>query len=344
MQIASIGPAGIAAPRTRASGPAHAPAPAPARAAAAGAVDAVVPAADAAKRGGLRIGDDGLNRRLAGAQATLRFLDELDGGLRRFAARVDEALADGADDPGRAEESRLQLDAIWRRRRAASGGSLGPRLDYTAAPAQQRFTLPGADLRALRTGAAETLQFSLAGTPRQPLPVVVEPGLAPEALVRRFDHAFAASGIRVAHDGDALVFSVSEAQWPAVRDSLAVRGGGIRFPTGQFHRVHPAAEPDALPLDGWSVENASASRRTRQQVRGALELVQRARSEAGRALADAGRELERQGAAGDGAWAASFALRFEQWGSDPGFRSFRSVAGGLSGVQRDRVTSLLAAH
>lgn len=299
--------------------------------------------ARAPPRGGLRAWNTQLNRQSAAAQQALGFLDEMASQLQGLKGDLSPKLA--ARDPGVSDQlgSKLEhFNRIWRGRQAASGGSLDGRLAYSPGePAAQRFTVRGLDLRSLRSGEREMLSFAV--PVGQPPPMVVEPGLSDEALVRRLDQSLAAADIRVARgEQDALVFSTPESAWPALRDSLAVKGGGIRFPTGQFNRVRTDPEPDLLQPQSWRVDGSPALRQTLQQVLQALDAVREARTAVSSALADADRWLDAVRSPDDALWAGSLAARFEALARQSDYHAYSSIGAALIGVRRERVLALLA--
>ena len=308
--------------------------------------DAAAPAAvegGLLPRGGLRAWNPQLNQQFAGAQQALGFLDEVAGQLQALEGALSRQLL--VRDPVASPQLAGQVEQVvhtWRGRPASAGGRLDSQLRYSASePARQRFTVRGLDLQRLREGERETLSFTVSGGDRQPATVSVDAQLPDRQLLQRFDHALAASGIRVARGAGDLVFETPESAWPAVRDSLAIKGDGIRFPTGQFHRVRADAEPEALQPQGWQVGDGTAMRRTLQEVVRALGKVRDARERVGASLAEAGRQLDGARPADDAAWAGNFAARFQALLGQPGYDSHSSVAAAVSGVRRDRVQALL---
>lgn len=307
-------------------------------------VDAADPIA--VPRGGLRAWNVEINQQVAGAQQALGFLDDLAGQVREVMAGLGSHLL-AREPAGSAQLSERieRVDSTWRGRHAASGGTLDSRLGFKMGePAVQRFTVRGLDLRTLRSAERETLSFWVgAGRPR-PDPVQLEPGLSDEELVHRLDQSLSAAGIRVAADhGDALVFTMPESAWLAVRESLAIKGGGIRFPTGQFNRVRTDEQPQALEPGTWKADDPSTLRQTLDQVLNALDIVRHARDGVERALAEAGRQLDRARPAEDPAWAKAVTANFKASLADaPAYEVFGTITGALHGMRRERVLSLLA--
>lgn len=325
--------------------------PAPATAAAGGAARPAAAANPAVReagaaslpgRAGLRPVDPGLNGKVAGAQRTLDFLEQADRRLQGLKLAFGGTLADGADEAATAA-LRTQVErfaAFWRQRGSATGGALDGRLNYgEPGAATQRFRIRGLDFGSLGSGERETLSLSLGA--RGTATLVVEPGLGERAVLARLDQALAPLGLRAQRDAAGqLAFAVAEGDWPAVRDALAIKGEGQRFPTGQFHRMRAEAEADAIQPQHWQVEDVAARRQTLREVSGALDLVRRARAGVGQSAAALAAELETTVPAA-GAGVAAFAARFAAAGSQPGFDAFAAVAPALAGVSRQRVEALL---
>lgn len=296
-----------------------------------------------------------LQRRLADAQQAQDYLDQTAQQLQDLKAALSAKLA-GLQTQDSQLQAKLQAATQqWRQRQSASAGSLDPQLRFSSpATASQRFSVRGLDVASLQSGAAETLAISVGGGAQNLASVRIDPSLSADALVQRFDQALAPAGVRVASDDSgALIFSVAEPAWPALRDNLAVKGGGIRFPAGQLNRVKTDAEPAAIQPETWrvtgsagaggaEVSDAAALRRALQQVMQALDHVKQARASVNRALLQAGQQVESAQQAADPAEVAALAQDFQSTASRPGYASFSSVASALIGVSRSRVQSLLA--
>jgi hypothetical protein len=142
-----------------------------------------------------------------------------------------------------------------------------------------------------------------------------------------------------------------------MRDSLSVKGDGIRFPTGQLTRVKADPEPAALQPEAWQkaiggqagdagatdrAANAAALRRALQQVQQSLDRVKQARVVVQRALADAASKIDQARPRDDLAKASALAANFHDVASRQGYAAFSSVSSALVGISRSRVLSLLA--
>jgi hypothetical protein len=193
--------------------------------------------------------------------------------------------------------------------------------------------------------------------------MTVASGLSKSAVVRRLDQALAPTGIRAIRDrkGD-LVFSVDESSWPAVRDTLAIKGEGRRFPTGQFNHVRAVAETPAARPESWSASDAQSLQRTLQEVRRTRDGVSQARQVVSQALAEAAKRLpshteatpdsgQGAGAANpatgapatdDARWSSEFTDTFAAIAEHADYPMFAALAPALTGVNRQRVEALLS--
>ncbi|RZI45020.1 hypothetical protein EGT07_01875 [Herbaspirillum sp. HC18] len=263
--------------------------------------------------------------------------------MERLKTDISAKIAGRQVNEGQLAGRLRQFADTWRQRQAASGGSLDAQLRYSSpAPASQGFSIRGLNMRTLRAGDSETLTFSVSGTGQAPRSVNIDPSLPEDALIQRFEQALAPVNIGVAKgDGGALVFNVPESSWPATRDTIAIRGDGIRFPTGQFNRVKAEAVSPALEPEAWQAQDITALRQTLQQVIQALDRIRQSQEVVNRALAEASSRVDQarpvENAAGAAALAQGFAAAIEQ----PGYQIFTSTLAALLGISRERVLSLL---
>jgi prefoldin subunit 5 len=291
----------------------------------------------------LRNWDGKLNADLSNAQRTLEFLDQSAARLQGLKLELSAKLTGRLQQTGSLQHKVRQFDGHWQQRLAATGGSLDSQLAYDGAAApSQRFTVRGLTLQILQSGAKETLTFSLgAGQPLRS--VIVEPGLSEEAIVQRFDNALAPAQIRVAKgDGGALVFSVAESAWSAVRDTLAIKGDGMRFPTGQFNRARTVAEPPALQPETWQISDLESLRKTLQQVVQALAHVHQAREAVNRALDEAVSRAHAAQSEESAAVVTKLTQDFLGISARSEYQIFSSVVAAVVGISRSRVLALLA--
>lgn len=295
-------------------------------------------------RRGLSNLDPQLNQQLANAQQALDFLDQASSKLLALKSDLSAKLATRQPIDSRLGENLRQFSQLWQGRKTASGGSLDSQLTYSeAVQPRQRFKIRGLNMRSLQSVDKETLSFSVSGLGQRLLPVSIEPGLSQSEIVRKFNQALAPAGIRAALDEQGeLSFSVPESSWLEVRDSLAVKGAGIRFPSGQLNRVRIDAEPEVIRPDTWRADDAAAMRRTLQDVISALDFIRQARNVVSRTLAEVHNNLEQSSTSNDLSWAQSFATDFEAITHEPGYRIFSVIAPALDSVSRNRVLSLLS--
>jgi hypothetical protein len=173
--------------------------------------------------------------------------------------------------------------------------------------------------------------------------VQLEPDLSDDEIVRRFAQALAPAGVGVsAGDEGTLVFSAAESAWPALRDGLSIRGGGIRFAAGQGMRVRTDAEPPAVQPESWQAGDAEQLRHTLQQVVQAHERVRASRESVSRALAAMSAGVHDPPVMADPASAPVLVEAFVAAIGQSGYASFSPVTAASSGISRDRVLSLLA--
>lgn len=315
-------------------------------------------------RAGLRALDPQLNQRVSGAQQTLEYLDQLAAELQTVRTELRKQLSTpshpltSGDSP--LEVSIRRVAEHWDRRMAATQGTLDARLQWHAqGQARRTFSIRGLELASLRSGGPEVLSFALGGRGlRAASSVAIEPGLPEHVIVQRFDRALAPAGIRASRGEDGeLRFSVPEAAWPEVRDALAVRGEGQRFPTGRFSQVRIVPEPEAIRPREWKVDNAVALRATRESVFIAEGLVRQARNTVNQAFTETALQLRSieasladetaNGASRAGRtpvtpeWCAQFARSFAAVASGKDFQTLAAVLPAVSGIHRDRVAVLL---
>jgi hypothetical protein len=123
------------------------------------------------------------------------------------------------------------------------------------------------------------LVFSVGGASAGQLSVTLDGGLSRQEIAQRFDRALAPLKVRAQLDDRGQpVFSTDEANWPAVKDSIAISGPG---------RV--ATQEEAPPLDPQAVDtdNVEALRQRLREVVQALARVRRSQDEASAALSAA---------------------------------------------------------
>lgn len=297
------------------------------------------------------------NRQVSGAQQALSYLGQVATQLQGLKTAISTRLAEPQDVQGASDSTasdtpasdaltrRLQqFDALLQQRPATSG--LNGQLTYSPDGAsRQRFKVRGLDAKTLGSGERETLSFATGHSRARIVSLTLEAGQGTATNVRRLDQTLAPADIRIAQDANGEVtLSTPEAQWPSVRDALAVKGGGIRYASSQFHRVKTEAEPDAIRPQDWQTGDTTALRQTLQQVLQALDKVRQAQGTVEHALAEAGQRLEAHAPAdaAEGNWAVSFTESFDALAQQRDYPMLSAVAPSLLGVSRYRVLALLA--
>lgn len=301
--------------------------------------------------------DPALNQQIAGAQQALEFLDQLGTQLQSLRGELSRRLAPTYDTHGNPVAStsaaadtatldaKIQtFDESLQRLSAATGGTLDCQLGYSACgDSRQRFTVRGLEMSSLRANASsETLNFSVGGQGHATASsVTIEPGLSNAALVHRFDRALARSGVRATVDAQGeLDFSVKQADWPNVREAIAVQGEGRRFPTGQFNQVRTVPATPALRPNEWSTQDLAALRNTRQEVFKAQGMVRQARLVVSQALAETGSRLAKP--AVDAVWSSEFTQGFAALAKRSDYLALSAMTPALMGISRERVMTLLS--
>jgi hypothetical protein len=331
IRSASPAPAGASGVRSEAAAPGALPATGGRRGA-----DAPAPGA-ARGAAPLRRGVSGWDSRLqddvARAQQALDYLDRVAGQLEALKGQLAGRLS-GARGDARQLEARLrELAASLAARARGAGGGVDARLDFTGHAATQRFRIRALDLDTLQAEGPQVLVFSVGGAGAGQLSVTLDGGLSRQEIAQRFDRALAPLKVRAQlDDRGQLVFSTDEANWPAVKDSIAISGRG---------RV--ATQEEAPPLDPQAVDtgNVEALRQGLREVVQALARVRRSQDAASTALSAATARAAQAGAATGAADAAELAQDFAGTAASPGYDSLLAITSALVGVSRERVLALL---
>ncbi|MTW12018.1 hypothetical protein GM658_15540 [Pseudoduganella eburnea] len=294
----------------------------------------------------LRRGLSNLNAPLqsdvSGAQQAIDFLEQSAAQLRALKTDIAAKLATRQMRDGQVEQRVRQFTETWRSRSQASGGTLDAQLNYSNDPSTQRFSVRGMTLANLRNGARETLAISVGGGTAGLRSVHLAPGLSDGEIISRFDQAMAPAGVRVSVNKDGeLVFSTPENAWPAVRDSLAVQGSGIRFPAGQLNRVRAEAEAPVVMPENWGTSDIDSMRATLQQVTQALSQVEAALAKVRQEYVATTQRMQSSLPEIEVAGMGQMADVFRNIANEPGYAALVSLTSALVGINRDRVVSLL---
>ncbi|GHD63446.1 hypothetical protein [Jeongeupia chitinilytica] len=304
--------------------------------------DAAVPAAPA---GTASLGASlGLNRTVTDAQRALGFLDESAARLQELKSVISARLSGKPGDRAALDAKLERFDALWRSRAAATGGSLDARLQLVGqGNAQARFRIAGLEnLARLAEGGNETLTFYPGGLGKPSVSVMLEAGQTQAQTLGRLNQALLPAGVAVQTDEQGrLTFASAERNLPVLQGQLMIKGGGIRFPSGQPNRVGVEVVDDSIVPSGWRAGDMPALRQTLQQVVDAQGKVMQARAAAQRALGEAASGIETARQAGDPEWAAGFSGRFGRQAAGD-YSSFAQLVPALQGISRYRILSLMS--
>jgi hypothetical protein len=280
-----------------------------------------------------------LQDQVARAQQALDYLDQVAGQLEAVKGELSSRLA-GARSATRQQASDAQLNTQVRQlvstlasRRKKAGGGVDSNLHFTGKPATQRFRIRGLDLASLRNGGPQSLAFSVGGAGGPQLSVNIDPNQTDEEITAALNHALAPMGVNAGLDGQGgFVFITPEANWPAVKDSIAISGRG---------RVVTEEVPAELAPQQWTGNGngGDALRASLREVVQALERVRRSRDAASNALSAA--TIEMTQATTPPPEAAAAAQEFATTASNPDYESLLSLTSALVGVSRERVLALL---
>ena len=296
-----------------------------------GKVEPVAPVTSS--RSGLKTYNGQLNRQVSGAQQALQFLSEADARLRALRKELSSGDAAAAIE---------KFNQFWQQRSAASAGTLDANLKFNGdAQAKQEFAVRGLNFETLRNGDTETLSFAVGKWSRQSTSISVDPNQSEAAMLGALDRALAPMGVRATRDAKGeLAFSVSEANWPQVRDSLAIRGGGRRFPTGQFNHVRVVVAEQAIQPAKW---DASDPRKAMQDVAQAQLLIRKSFGDVRGVLTEATQHIDAAAASeARGAYWQGFAEQYADTLARGDGAAVAATAPAVAAISKRTVSSLLA--
>ena len=271
---------------------------------------------------------------VARAQQALDYLERVASQLENLKGELSARLAGSRKGQGaraQVDTQVRQLAATLAARSRDGGAGLDADLNFSGQPAVQRFRMRGIELDTLQQGAPQSIAFSVGGIGGPQLAASITPDQTTEQSVRAIDRALAPLGVRAGLDGNGgLLFATPEANWPAVRDSVAVSGRG---------RVSTEEVPASIAPQQWDTGNIDSLRQSLREVVQALERVRRSQDAASNALSSASLEVAQaqtpapdvEIAADDFAGAAA--------GTD--YQSLLALSSALVGVSRERVLALL---
>lgn len=276
--------------------------------------------------------DSRLQGDVASAQQAQDYLRQVAAELESVKAALSAKLAGMKSGVRDLEARARQLGASIAARSTRAGGSVDAQLAFSdGAPAQQRFRIGGLDMEKLQAAAPLSLAFSVGAAGGPQLAAAIEPGMAPEQVAARLDRTLAPLNVRAALDGQGRIeFATPEANWPAVRDSIAISGRG-RVAT-------EALAPDAK-LQELATGNPEALRQSLREVVQALDRVRRSQAAVSAALAAAAQRAAQPAISPEAL--ALTAQDFAVTAASHDYDSLLAITSALVGVSRERVQALL---
>lgn len=238
----------------------------------------------------------GQQQRLGRLQQGLDYLDRLAASVQQIKHGLSDTLARRSAPSDTLNQQVEQLRQLWSQRAEAAGGRVDAQLQAAEGPddsARQRFKLRGLDLAVLQQGGRETLRLQLPGqavpqgegTSSKPVQLAVTlQGEGTQEQLNVLAKALAPAGLEVLVQGQDIVFQMAEAQWPALRDGLTVRGEGKRFPSGQPVRAMLEPAPEALQPQRWNLQDVKGQREALGQLLQAEPRLAQARQTLGQQL------------------------------------------------------------
>jgi len=293
-----------------------------------------------------------LQDQVARAQQALDYLERVAGQLENLKGEISARLSGQSGQRAGQQRSQSssargtqpldsqvrQLAATLAARRNSAGGGVDANLDFSGEAATQRFRIRGLDLDTLQQNAPQTLAFSIGGVGGPQLAATISPDQSKQDAVRAIDRAVAPLGVRAGLDGQGVVFSTPESNWPAVKDSIAVSGRG-RVAADE---VAPSLAPQQWNIGaatGNTGGNADALRQSLREVVQALERVRRSQDAASNALSSAGAQVS---AASTPPPEVELAAEdFASAASSSNYDTLLALSSALVGVSRERVLALL---
>lgn len=282
---------------------------------------------------------------VARAQQALDYLERVASQLESLKGEISAKLASSANSQrsqrvssGASQSSSQhiasaarQLAATLAARKNSGGGGIDANLNFDGQPAQQRFRIRNLDIETLQQSAPTTVAFSIGGAGGPQLAASITGDQSSEEIAHAIDRAVAPLGVRAGLDNGSLVFSTGEAEWPAVRDSIAVSGRG---------RVATEEVPAQLAPQQWPASAESdALRQSLREVVQALERVRHSQNAASNALSSATVQVS---AASTPPPEVEMATEdFASAAQSTNYDSLVALSSALVGVSRERVLALL---
>ena len=269
---------------------------------------------------------------VASAQQARDYLERVAAQLESVKAALSAKLAGMKSGARDLESKARQLGATLAARGAQAGGSVDAQLAFSdGAPAQQRFRINALDAATLQAAAPVSLSFSVGGAGGPQLAAAFEPEMTPEQIAARLDRTLAPVKVRAGLDGQGRIeFRTAEADWPQVRDSIAVSGRG---------RVATEAIAPDVKLENIGSGNAETLRQNLRDVVQALERVRRSQEATSAALSAASARAAKSELSAEDL--AITAQDFASTAANHDYESLLAITSALVGVSRERVLALL---
>jgi hypothetical protein len=278
--------------------------------------------------------------RLVANDRSAVYLAQLSGALANCKLSLARVAA-GQDSRAQAASDIATARALWHGRAAMTQSMLDARLKVKdRAGAAEKFTVRGLQAATLENGGKETLSFSwgINGTVSQ---ATIDPSQPASTQIRGLCAAFTNLGIAATVEEGELVLNVP----PSLQDKLSalmVRGGGHRYPAGQFVPLRLGAAAQAIDPDPWDARDATQTRASLERVLDACDKVETARhyveaqaSALAEQIAPDWGQTER---------VAAFAQQFARNASKEGYGQVAGLMAAVAGFDRERVRSLLEAQ
>ena len=276
--------------------------------------------------------DTRLQGDVASAQQAREYLDRVAAQLESVKAALSAKLTGMKSDARDLEARTRQLGTTIAARGAQAGGSVDAQLAFTdGVPAQQRFRITGLDTSMLQAAAPVSLSFAVGSSGGPQLAAAFEPDMTPEQIAARLDRTLAPVDVRAGLDGQGRIeFTTAEANWPLVRDSIAISGRG---------RVATETVAPQVNLQDLGTGSADTLRQSLREVVRALERVRRSQDATGAALSAATLRAAQSELSVDEL--AMTAQDFASTAASHDYASLLAITSALVGVSRERVLALL---
>lgn len=287
---------------------------------------------------------------VARAQQALDYLERVSSQLESLKSEISTKLASassgqrsarstqGTQSAQSIDSAARQLAATLAARKSSAGGGVDADLNFDGQPARQRFRIRNIDVDTLQQSAPATVAFSIGGVGGPQLAASISGDQSNEEVARAIDRAVAPLGVNASLDNDSLVFSTSEANWLAVRDSIAVSGRGRVATEEAAPRLAPQQWP-SIGVGGGDATNADALRSSLREVVQALERVRHSQSAASNALSNASVQVAAASTPPPDVDMAS--EDFAGAAASTNYDSLVALSSALVGVSRERVLALL---